>query len=238
MSPSLPKAGVKIADRVYLGGSPIGESSAELFDHFDHNISPYYLSKSIKIIFPEFYCLLISREVGLTCILKSYYLFSLSETKLSLSSTVSDWEQQFYAYFFRIKSHRVKLNMYIVSVLLSILFFIQSFLRSKSTGVSSDTSYIVAMCIVAGWNHDIFIAKCKGIAIGIVQVAGSSCVSSRIVGELRHHIGRWISLSTSKTSVLCRRSSQSIHRQDIHQYGSLSWCWCLQLLHWWCNWRS
>ena len=40
--PLSPQAGVKIADRVYFGGSPTRESSVELFDHIYHNITPVF----------------------------------------------------------------------------------------------------------------------------------------------------------------------------------------------------
>ena len=74
--PLSPQAGVKIANQVYLRGSLTGESSVELFDHFDHNISPYSLLESIKIISPDFCCLLISRSRSRTHLYSQVLSFS------------------------------------------------------------------------------------------------------------------------------------------------------------------
>ena len=118
-SPSLPPAGVKIADRVYLGGSPTGESLVELYDHPDHNITLFSLSESIKTsavhLFPEV-------GIGLTCILKSYYLIlTIRDKAESLKYSLWPRSATLCLFLFRIKSHRVKLNMNIVKLVKKVL---------------------------------------------------------------------------------------------------------------------
>lgn len=61
-----------------------------------------------------------------------------------------------------------------------------AFLGCISTSISFCFSSIIVRCIVIGGYHDITVARCESVAIGIVQMACPCSVASRVVSELGH----------------------------------------------------
>ena len=113
--PLSPQAGVKIADRVYFGGSPTRESSVELFDHIYHNITPVFPFVGInKDNIPWLLLLTYFQKSSRTHLSVQVLSFlNLRDKAESLKYSLWPRSGTLSFFLFRIKSHRVKLNIYL-----------------------------------------------------------------------------------------------------------------------------